>query len=191
MVTQWLASGALELPLPGAAPPHAWLRLAELTETDVVAGRLAEAHADAVAILAELDGRNRSRISCGVCGRPSPPTRCVARGEGDAVTLDGTKAWCSGAGLCSHALVTARLASGDRALFAVDLHHPAVTPLPSAWRNPGMARIRHALSAIHRRAGGSGRTTRRVPDPARFLARRHRRQRVLAWRRAVGGESAL
>jgi hypothetical protein len=62
-----------------------------------------------------------------------------ACGEGDAVTLDGIKAWCSGAGLCSHALVTAQLASGERALFAVNLRHPTVTPLPSTWRNPGMA----------------------------------------------------
>ena len=141
MVTQWLASGALELPLPGGgATALRWLRLAELTETDIVAGRLAEAHTDAVAILAELDGPEPKPDQLwGVWAAEPPDAVVYARGDGDAVTLDGTKAWCSGAGLCSHALVTARLASGDRALFAVNLHHPAVTPLPSAWRNPGMA----------------------------------------------------
>jgi hypothetical protein len=57
MVTQWLASGALDLPLPGGgATALRWRRLADLTETDIVAGRLAEAHTDAVAILAELGG---------------------------------------------------------------------------------------------------------------------------------------
>jgi len=141
MVTQWLASGALELPLPGGgATALRWLRLAELTETDIVAGRLAEAHTDAVAILAELDGPEPKPDQLwGVWAAEPPDAVVYARGEGDAVTLDGTKAWCSGAGLCSNALVTARLASGDRALFAVNLHHPAVMPLPSAWRNPGMA----------------------------------------------------
>jgi alkylation response protein AidB-like acyl-CoA dehydrogenase len=54
-------------------------------------------------------------------------------------SLEGTKAWCSGAGLCSHALVTARVASGERALFAVEVGHPAVSALPSTWCNPGMA----------------------------------------------------
>jgi alkylation response protein AidB-like acyl-CoA dehydrogenase len=55
------------------------------------------------------------------------------------MTLDGTKPWCSGAGLCTHALVTARLESGDRGLFAVDLQHDGVWPLPSTWCNTGMA----------------------------------------------------
>jgi hypothetical protein len=69
-----------------------------------------------------------------------PPDAVVyAHGGGDAITLDGTKAWCSGAGLCSHALITAQLPSGERGLFAVNLQHPAVHPLPSTWRNPGMA----------------------------------------------------
>jgi alkylation response protein AidB-like acyl-CoA dehydrogenase len=57
--------------------------------------------------------------------------------DGD-VWLDGTKAWCSGAGFCTHALVTARLPGGDRALFAIAVN-PAVRALPSTWTNPGMA----------------------------------------------------
>jgi hypothetical protein len=44
----------LELPLPGSgATARRWQRLSELTETDVAAGRLAEAHVDSVAILDE------------------------------------------------------------------------------------------------------------------------------------------
>jgi hypothetical protein len=141
MVTQWLASGALDLPLPGGgATALRWRRLADLTETDIVAGRLAEAHTDAVAILAELGGPEPEPDQLWGVWAAEPPDAVVrACGEGDAVTLDGIKAWCSGAGLCSHALVTAQLASGERALFAVNLRHPAVTPLPSTWRNPGMA----------------------------------------------------
>ncbi|MDT5307182.1 MAG: hypothetical protein QOE48_2860, partial [Mycobacterium sp.] len=59
---------------------------------------------------------------------------------GDAIVLDGTKAWCSGAGLCTHALVTARLDDGRGGLFTVDLRGDAVQPLESAWRNAGMAK---------------------------------------------------
>ena len=60
LVGHWLSTGALKLPLPGSGETASrWQRLAELTEIDVVAGRLAEAHTDAVAILAEL-ARTRS-----------------------------------------------------------------------------------------------------------------------------------
>ena len=141
MVTQWLAAGALEMPLPGGgATALRWLRLVDLTETDIVAGRLAEAHTDAVAILAELGGPEPKPDQLWGVWAAEPPNAAVrACSSGDAVTLDGTKAWCSGAGICSHALVTARLASDERGLFAVNLHHPSVRPLPSTWRNPGMA----------------------------------------------------
>jgi alkylation response protein AidB-like acyl-CoA dehydrogenase len=46
--------------------------------------------------------------------------------------LDGRKAWCSGAGLCSHALITAEAADGAR-LFAVDLHAAGVAPVDDPW----------------------------------------------------------
>jgi hypothetical protein len=111
-----------------------------MTETDVVAGRLAEAHTDAIAILAELDGPEPKWNQLWGVWAAEPPDAVVhALGTGDAVTLSGTKAWCSGAGLCSHALVSAQRASDERGLFAVNLRHPAVKPLPSTWSNAGMA----------------------------------------------------
>jgi alkylation response protein AidB-like acyl-CoA dehydrogenase len=141
LIGRWVESGALDLPLPGAgATAQRWQRLAELTATDVVAGRLAEAHTDAVAILAELGGPDRKPDQFwGVWAAEARDAVLSARGDRESVTLDGTKAWCSGAGLCTHALVTARLDSGDRGLFAVDLHDDGVRPLPSTWRNTGMA----------------------------------------------------
>ncbi len=69
----------------------------------------------------------------------SPDAVLRAVGDGNEVKLDGTKVWCSGAGLCTHALVTARRDNGRRALFAVDLRASGVQPLPSTWRNAGMA----------------------------------------------------
>jgi alkylation response protein AidB-like acyl-CoA dehydrogenase len=68
-----------------------------------------------------------------------PGHKLTAARGGNAVTLDGTKPWCSGARLCSHALVTARGADGNRGLFAVDLAHRGVAALASSWHNAGMA----------------------------------------------------
>ncbi|MFI5508902.1 acyl-CoA dehydrogenase [Mycobacterium sp. NPDC051804] len=141
LLGRWLDAGALDLPLPGGGETaRRWHRLAALAEVDVVAARLAEAHADAVAIMAELGSSDaKSDQLWGVWAAESRDAVLSASGGGDATALDGTKVWCSGAGLCTHALVTARLGSGERGLFAVDLRHAGVRPLPSGWRNPGMA----------------------------------------------------
>ena len=141
LLSRWLDSGALDLPLPGGGETaRRWHRLAELAEVDVVAARLAEAHADALAIMAELGvSESKNGLLWGVWAAESRDAVLSARGDDGATTLDGTKVWCSGAGLCTRALVTARLDSGERGLFAVDLGHPGVRPLPSGWRNPGMA----------------------------------------------------
>lgn len=141
LVRQWLATGELELPLPGSGQTaHRWRRLAELTEADVVAGRIAEAHTDAVAILAELRGPDpKPGQLWGVWAAESSDAALRASGYSGEVTVDGTKVWCSGAGICTHALVTARVDHERRGLFAVDLADHRVRPLPSTWRNAGMA----------------------------------------------------
>jgi alkylation response protein AidB-like acyl-CoA dehydrogenase len=141
LVRHWLESGRLDLPLPGSGHSVArWRRLAELAEIDVVAGRLAEAHVDAVAILAELGGDAPSpRELWAVWAAESADATLAATIRGDRVTLSGTKPWCSAAGFCTQALVTARTEDGKRALFAAPVTGPAVRPLPSAWWNQGMA----------------------------------------------------
>lgn len=142
LVRRWLAAGELDLPAPGSGHTGMrWSKLAALTEHDVVAGRLAEAHTDAVAILAELGGPAPQLGQLwGVWAAEAPDAVVVARrsGSGD-VTISGTKAWCSGAGLCTHALVTARFGEGPGGLFAVDLAAPGVQPLDEVWRNSGMS----------------------------------------------------
>jgi alkylation response protein AidB-like acyl-CoA dehydrogenase len=141
LIGRWLDSDVLDLPLPGSGDTmRRWRRLAELAQVDLVAARLAEAHTDAIAIAAELGGIDpRPGRLWGVWAAESRDAVLSAREDGDAISLDGTKVWCSGAGLCSHALVTARLDSGERGLYAVDLRDSGVRPLPSTWRNPGMA----------------------------------------------------
>jgi alkylation response protein AidB-like acyl-CoA dehydrogenase len=141
LVRHWLESGRLDLPLPGSGQTAArWQRLAELAENDIVAGRLAEAHADAVAILAELGGNAPGpRELWAVWAAESADATLTATIRGDGVTLSGTKPWCSAAGFCTQALVTARTEDGKRALFAAPVTGPAVRPLPSTWWNQGMA----------------------------------------------------
>jgi hypothetical protein len=140
LVRRWLEAGDLDLPLPASGDTAArWFKLADLAAVDVVAGRLAEAHTDAVAILVELGGPP-ARVGqlWGVWAAEAPGHRLSAV-VGETTRVDGLKAWCSGAGLCSHALVTASGQDGQRGLFAVDLADPGVTPQPSSWQNPGMA----------------------------------------------------
>jgi alkylation response protein AidB-like acyl-CoA dehydrogenase len=142
LVQHWLESGRLELPLPASGrTAERWQRLALLAEDDIVAARIAEAHVDAVAILHELGGKPpESGQLWGVWAAESPDA--VVRATdigGGAFTLSGTKVWCSGAGFCTHALVTAHVDDRRRGLFAVPVTDPAVKALPTTWWNAGMA----------------------------------------------------
>jgi alkylation response protein AidB-like acyl-CoA dehydrogenase len=142
LVRHWLESGRLELPLPASGrTAERWQRLALLAEEEIVAARIAEAHVDAVAILDELGGKPpESGQLWAVWAAESPDAILSATDTGGGMfTLSGTKVWCSGAGFCTHALVTARIDRGQRGLFAVTITDPAVKPLPSTWWNAGMA----------------------------------------------------
>jgi alkylation response protein AidB-like acyl-CoA dehydrogenase len=141
LVKHWLESGRLELPLPATGrTAERWQRLAQLAEDNIVAARVAEAHVDAVAILHELGGKPPELDQLwGVWAAEAPDAAVTVTDTRGAVTLNGTKVWCSGAGFCTHALVTARLDDGRRGLFAVALNEPSVKPLPSTWWNAGMA----------------------------------------------------
>ncbi|AQA01931.1 acyl-CoA dehydrogenase [Mycobacterium sp. MS1601] len=129
-VQEWLQAGVLDLPLPGSgATAQRWRRLAELAEQDLVAARLAEAHCDAVAILHELGGKPPAPHELwGVWAAEAPDA--VVTAEDDV--LNGVKAWCSGAGLCTHALVTTQ-----GGLYAVAVADAA--PQPGNWVNVGMS----------------------------------------------------
>lgn len=143
-VFAWVRDDAPHLPLPGSGRTDVrWQALAAVGREDTVLGRLAEGHADAVAILAELDGpvglSERSDALWGVWAAepPSPILHATLGPEG--WTLTGVKPWCSGASLCTDALVTARVGERSR-LFAVNLTQDAVQPIPDTWHAVGMAR---------------------------------------------------
>jgi alkylation response protein AidB-like acyl-CoA dehydrogenase len=131
-------SGRLDLPLPGSGrTAERWAAFADLAGADLSVARLAEGHADAVAILAELDGPPPARGSrWGVWAAHPPGPELHASRDEAGWRLRGTKRYCSGARTCTHALVTAIAPDGKR-LFAVDT--AALAPVLGSWLATGMA----------------------------------------------------
>lgn len=131
-------SGRLDLPLPGSGRTRErWAALADLAGEDLSVARLAEGHADAVAILAELNGPPPAQASrWGVWAAHPPGPELDARPDGAGWRLHGTKRYCSGARTCTHALVTAVAPDGKR-LFAVET--AALAPVLGSWPATGMA----------------------------------------------------
>jgi alkylation response protein AidB-like acyl-CoA dehydrogenase len=133
-----IASGRLDVPLPGSgATRERWAVFADLAGEDLSLARLGEGHADSVAILAELgepppDADDR----WGVWAANPPGANVTASRQDGAWVLRGTKQYCSGARVCTHALVTAAADDGPR-LFAVDV--AGLEPVPGSWPATGMA----------------------------------------------------
>ncbi len=106
--------------------------------------KLFEGHTDALAILAELHGPTPSAGSrWGVWAAEPPDARVQAsKGAGTPkrcrqLRLTGTKAWCSGAGVVSHALVTAWL-DDEPVLAAVAMDQASISIDTSKWQAVGM-----------------------------------------------------
>ena len=136
--TAAVESGRLDLPLPGGgATRERWAAFADLAEEDLSLARLGEGHADAVAILAELGGPPPlpgSRWGVWAANPPGPNVTVSRRGG--TWVLNGTKQYCSGARVCTHALVTARVDDEER-LFAVAAE--GLEPRAGSWPATGMA----------------------------------------------------
>lgn len=146
-LVQLVTAGVLAppvMPLPGSgATMERFEALAALASFDLVLARLAEGHADALAILAEA-GRDApvesSPVLLGVWAA-GPPDGLRAREERCGYLLEGAKSWCSGAGTLTHALVTAQLPSTlSPSLFLVPLTEGDLRIDRSSWRAIGMAR---------------------------------------------------
>ena len=113
-----------------------WELLATMAAHDLAVARAVEPHLDAMGILQQA-------------GLASPSGHWgvfAAEGGDDPLRfehglLTGTKPWCSLADRLDHALVTALLPSGERALFAVDLHDAGVEVIDGAWRARGLVEI--------------------------------------------------
>ena len=133
---------AAKWPLPGSGQTRErWRHLTEAAGIDLVGARMLEAHADAAAILHELAPSLAPGAGelWGVWAAEPPEPVVLARETANGAVLTGRKLWCSGAHVCTHALITAR--DGDqRALYAVDLSAAGVRPVPDSWHAVGMAR---------------------------------------------------
>jgi hypothetical protein len=139
-----MEQGLLEVPLPGrGATAQRWRVLAGLAADDLDVARLAEAHLDALAIVDELHGpastQNISGQRWAVWAAEPPNGRVDAEQRAHQQwRLTGIKRWCSGAHACTHALITAHAADGNR-LFAVDLSDDGVRAGLGSWKGLGMA----------------------------------------------------
>lgn len=139
------AESTRAVPLPASGRTlQRWRFLAGLAAGDLTTARVAEAHLDAVAILAEAGAGVPAGSTWGVFAAESAGVRLDAAPAGPEWSLTGTKPWCSLAADLSHALVTARTDAGRR-LFAVDLGTgraaATVRVEAGAWHSRGLADV--------------------------------------------------
>ena len=123
------------IPLPGRGEtPRRHRRLMDVGREDLSLARLAEAHWDAVAILAEAGKKSEPGVLYGVWASEIPGQALSLKQDGTSYRLHGTKKFCGGAGLVDRALVT--VGSPDHRLVEVDLRDEAreVEIDNSAWQ---------------------------------------------------------
>jgi alkylation response protein AidB-like acyl-CoA dehydrogenase len=115
-----LANGGMDLPFPGEGQTGLRHRqLIDIAREDLALARLAEAHTDAVAILAEAGRQPRPGALYGVWASETAQQQVHLNRNGDCANLAGTKMFCTGAGLIDRALVTVR--APEHYLVDVDL----------------------------------------------------------------------
>lgn len=149
------------IPLPGHGRTlERWKLLSAVAAAHgAVAIKLFEAHADALAILAEVGQAAPAPGTRWAVWAAEPPDARVRMsgipgGRGQAhhalaasagmprhatpVRLHGRKAWCSGASQVSHALLTCWDDAGAARLVVIDVHAPGVTVTADGWHAVGM-----------------------------------------------------
>ena len=137
------------LPRPGSGRTgERWQRLRDIAAADLTAARVLEAHADALAILAEAqDGETRPAAGdnhrlWGLFAAEGQGVRLDAEPAGDGWVLRGTKPWCSLADRLDRALITAHVGPAGRRLFAIDLTDPRVVVEPAdGWVARGLVEV--------------------------------------------------
>jgi alkylation response protein AidB-like acyl-CoA dehydrogenase len=146
---QALVTGGLDLPLPGngqtALRHHA---LAEIGREDLSLARLAEAHTDAVAILSESGRKPQPGALYGVWASETPAQPLRLDRVGSGFVLNGSKMFCTGAGLIDRALITACLP--EQRLIDVDLRRsPETINFDwSAWATRTFAETKTAIATF-------------------------------------------
>ena len=139
------------MPLPGAgrtAERHR--RLMEIGREDLSLAKLAEAHFDAVAILAEAGRAAQPGAIYGVWASEKPGRELQIEEVEDGFAISGEKQFLSGAGLVDRALVTA--GTPQPHLMDVDLRSNASRILfdGSGWKANAFAQTRTAAGTFDR-----------------------------------------
>ncbi len=117
---------AADLPLPGAGQtPLRHKRLMATGRENLSLARLAEAHWDAVAILAEAGREPHPGALYGVWASEKPGQALTLSGAHGGFTVSGTKMFASGAGLVDRVLLTA--GASEQLLLDVDLRSNAAS----------------------------------------------------------------
>ncbi|MFI8221563.1 acyl-CoA dehydrogenase [Pseudomonas sp. NPDC085632] len=133
-------AGLDRLPLPGSGRTlERFQQLAEVGGHDLGLCKLFEGHTDALAIIEQLGGTPTPGSTWGMWAAEPPQARVKVSPAGHMVALHGRKAWCSGAAVLSHALLTAWDAEDQQQLVAVALDQPGVTVTEQGWQAVGMA----------------------------------------------------
>jgi alkylation response protein AidB-like acyl-CoA dehydrogenase len=131
-------AGLDHLPLPGSGRTlERFQRLAEVGGHDLGLCKLYEGHTDALAIFQQL-GLQAPLGTWGMWAAEPPQARALVSAQGQWITLNGCKAWCSGAAVLSHALITAWDDRQRQQLVAVALDQPGVTVTCEGWKAVGM-----------------------------------------------------
>lgn len=137
---QLVEAGLDRLPLPGQGHTlERFQRLAEVGGHDLRLCKLYEGHTDALAIFQQLGASAPPPGSTwGMWAAEPPNARVRVTSSAQAVVLYGRKAWCSGAGVLSHGLLTAWDEHDRQQLVAVALDQPGVTVTDQGWQAVGM-----------------------------------------------------
>lgn len=159
--------GLDQLPLPGSGQTlERYSGLAQVAGHDLRLCKLFEGHTDALAIIAELDSPLPPLGSTwGMWAAEPPSARARVRRDGQRLIVDGRKAWCSGASVVSHGLLTAWDEQDRQQLVAVAMDQPGVTVTDEGWNAVGMAAT-GSVEIVFNEARGLA-----VGGPGDYLAR--------------------
>jgi alkylation response protein AidB-like acyl-CoA dehydrogenase len=133
-------AGALELPLPAAgASAQRHRALYAFGREDLSLARLAEAHTDALAILAQAGSSPAPGCLYGVWASDGPNSHLsLQRAADGTLRLQGRKQYCSGAPFLDAALVSAH--EGDSLwLLELPLRAPGIRIESAGWASPAFA----------------------------------------------------
>ena len=141
----------LNLPMPLPAEGETALRhrrLMDIGRQNLSVARLAEAHWDAVAILAEADRKPKSGAIYGVWASEAPKYSVRLEAGENGLTISGSKMYCSGAGLVDRALVT--VTAPEHLLVDIDLRRKAgmIHFDYSGWKTHAFLETRTAMATF-------------------------------------------